>query len=146
MSIQEITPYLNFDGNAATVIAHYEKVLDAKVETLMRFGDVPGMDVAKDHMGRIMHARLRIGDEGVFFKTFTKKEIANTGTHTEGIIALSYNSREEVDAIMKIVLEAGGKAVLPPVDHGFMYGASFYDLDGHHWEPFWMDPKGPPKQ
>jgi hypothetical protein len=42
---------------------------------------------------------------------------------------------------MKIVLEAGGKAVLPPVDHGFMYGASFYDLDGHHWEPFWMDPK-----
>jgi hypothetical protein len=22
-----------------------------------------------------------------------------------------------------------------------MYGWSFYDLDGHHWEVFWMDPQ-----
>ena len=22
-----------------------------------------------------------------------------------------------------------------------MYGWCFYDLDGHHWEVFWMDPK-----
>jgi predicted lactoylglutathione lyase len=22
-----------------------------------------------------------------------------------------------------------------------MYGWSFYDLDGHHWEVLWMDPK-----
>jgi predicted lactoylglutathione lyase len=27
------------------------------------------------------------------------------------------------------------------MDHGFMYGWSFYDLDGHHWEVLWMDPK-----
>jgi predicted lactoylglutathione lyase len=27
------------------------------------------------------------------------------------------------------------------VDHGFMYGWSFYDRDGHHWEVVWMDPK-----
>jgi predicted lactoylglutathione lyase len=27
-----------------------------------------------------------------------------------------------------------------PQDHGFMYASSFYDLDGHHWEVFWMDP------
>ena len=23
---------------------------------------------------------------------------------------------------------------------GFMYGRSFHDLDGHHWEVMWMDP------
>ena len=26
-------------------------------------------------------------------------------------------------------------------DHGFMYGSSFYDIDGHDREVFWMDPK-----
>lgn len=26
------------------------------------------------------------------------------------------------------------------MDLGFMYGRSFADLDGHHWEVFWMDP------
>ena len=35
---------------------------------------------------------------------------------------------------------AGGAAAQKPQDHGFMYGWSFYDLDGHHWEVFWMDP------
>lgn len=26
-------------------------------------------------------------------------------------------------------------------EHGFMCAWSFYDLDGHHWEVLWMDPK-----
>jgi predicted lactoylglutathione lyase len=26
------------------------------------------------------------------------------------------------------------------MDMGFMYGRSFHDPDGHHWEIFWMDP------
>ncbi len=26
-----------------------------------------------------------------------------------------------------------------PQEHGFMYGWSFYDLDGHHWEVMWME-------
>jgi uncharacterized protein len=26
------------------------------------------------------------------------------------------------------------------MDHGFMYGWSFKDLDGHLWDVFWMDP------
>jgi predicted lactoylglutathione lyase len=27
-----------------------------------------------------------------------------------------------------------------------MYGWSFYDPDGHHWEVFWMDPEAVPSQ
>ncbi len=29
---------------------------------------------------------------------------------------------------------------MDPIDHRFMYGWSFYDLDGHHWEVLWLDP------
>lgn len=76
-----------------------------------------------------------------FFRGFTKREICNTGTHTEGLFALSAESREEVDALVKTAFEAGGTPAMEPQDHGFMYGWSFYDLDGHHWEVFWMDPK-----
>jgi predicted lactoylglutathione lyase len=76
-----------------------------------------------------------------FFKTFTKQEICNTSTHTEGLFALSCGSRAEVDEMVKIAIAAGGKHAMDPQDHGFMYGWSFYDLDGHHWEVVWMDPK-----
>ncbi|MBP7779662.1 MAG: VOC family protein [Acidobacteria bacterium] len=75
-----------------------------------------------------------------FFRGFTKKEICDTATRTEGLFALSCTSREEVDALVKTALEHGGTAAMDPQDHGFMYGWSFYDLDGHHWEVMWMDP------
>jgi len=74
------------------------------------------------------------------FREFTRKESCDTSSHTEGLFALSCTSREEVDALVETALEAGGKTAMDPQDHGFMYGWSFYDLDGHHWEVFWMDP------
>ena len=76
-----------------------------------------------------------------FFKTFTKRGICDTATHTEGLFALSCASRGEVDEMVKKAIAAGGTHAAPPQDHGFMYGSSFYDLDGHHWEVLWMDPK-----
>src|SRR5688572_14125480 len=75
-----------------------------------------------------------------FFQTFVDKRVADSKTTTEGIIALSADSRAEVDALLAKALAAGGKRVKEPFDHGFMYGASFYDIDGHHWEVFWMNP------
>jgi predicted lactoylglutathione lyase len=76
-----------------------------------------------------------------FFRTFTKKEICNTNTHSEGLFALSCNSRAEVDEMVNKAIAAGGKHAMDPVDHGFMYGWSFCDPDGHQWEVLWMDPK-----
>jgi uncharacterized protein len=74
------------------------------------------------------------------FKDFTKKQICDTATHTEGLFALTCESRNEVDALVNTAIAAGGTHAQDPMDHGFMYGWSFYDLDGHHWEVFWMDP------
>ena len=76
-----------------------------------------------------------------FFKTFTKRQICDTKTQTEGLFALSVGSRAQVDEMVKTAVAAGGSHALDPQDHGFMYGWSFYDPDGHHWEVFWMDPK-----
>jgi predicted lactoylglutathione lyase len=80
-----------------------------------------------------------------FFKTFTKREICDTRSQTEGLFALSRSTRAEVDEMVDKVLASGGERAMEPRDHGFMYGRSFYDLDGHHWEILWMDPKGGPE-
>ena len=76
-----------------------------------------------------------------FFKGFTKRELCDTTRQTEGLFALSCGSRAEVDEMVNKAVAAGGAHAMPAQDHGFMYGWSFYDLDGHHWEPMWMDPK-----
>jgi predicted lactoylglutathione lyase len=74
------------------------------------------------------------------FADFTKKPIASGSTSTEVILALSADSREDVDHIVDAALEAGAQYANDPMDHGFMYGRSFSDLDGHLWEVMWMDP------
>lgn len=76
-----------------------------------------------------------------FFKTFTKRPLCDTSKQTEGLFALSCESRAEVDEMVTKAIAGGGSEAMPPNDHGFMYNRSFYDLDGHHWEVLWMDPK-----
>jgi predicted lactoylglutathione lyase len=75
-----------------------------------------------------------------FFRTFTSRQPADTSQVTESMFALSCESRAEVDEIVRKAIDAGGSHAKDPIDHGFMYGWSFYDLDGHHWEVLWMDP------
>jgi len=74
------------------------------------------------------------------FKDFARKPICDATMCTQGIFALSAGSRAEVDEMVNLALTAGGSPAADPMDHGFMYGRSFYDVDGHHWEVFWMDP------
>jgi uncharacterized protein len=84
-----------------------------------------------------------------FFATFTKKEIADAHKYTTGHIALSFDSRADVDTISEAAVAAGGKELHGPEDMGFMYSRAFEDLDGHAYGPFWMDPaaaeNGPPE-
>ena len=65
--------------------------------------------------------------------------IAMITKNTEAIVALSAQSREEVDQMMEKVLDAGGREARDPQDHGWMYGRSFEDINGHLWEIFYMD-------
>jgi uncharacterized protein len=75
-----------------------------------------------------------------YFSTFTTKDVADAATCTEMILAVSARSRAEVDTLVDRALALGGGVAKEPTDEGFMYGRSFYDLDGHAWEVIWMDP------
>ena len=74
-----------------------------------------------------------------FFQGFTKNAICDTAQATESLMALSCEDREGVDEIVNKAIDAGGTHAMDSQDHGFMYAWSFYDLDRHHWEVFYMD-------
>lgn len=80
------------------------------------------------------------------FKQFTSKAIIDA-QNTVGVInALSLASRDEVNAFAEKAVQAGGNEYAEPKDYGFMHQRSFEDLDGHHWEVFYMDLDKFPKQ
>ena len=73
------------------------------------------------------------------FRQFTSKSIADARQTTEVLIAISADSREAVEKIFGKAIAAGGRESRPAEDYGWMYARSFEDLDGHVWEPCWMD-------
>ena len=74
------------------------------------------------------------------FREFTPRPITDPRAQTGALYSITADSRSDVDALVNAALAAGGARAGEPQDHGFMYLASFYDPDGHHWEVFWMDP------
>jgi predicted lactoylglutathione lyase len=77
-----------------------------------------------------------------FYATFTRKPIANAQNSSQVLLCISCESPAEVDRITDAAAAAGGKADVAEKQDmgGIMYGRSFEDPDGHHWEPMWMDP------
>ncbi|KIA96061.1 extradiol dioxygenase [Flavobacterium sp. KMS] len=94
-------------------------------------------------IGENIYAMLLLEE---FFKTFTQKQICNTATTTEILMALSVDSREKVDELITAVVKAGGTEYMEAKDYGWMYQKAFLDIDGHHWEIFFMDESQAPKK
>ena len=83
-----------------------------------------------------IHVMLLTHDK---WRTFTDRPIP-PATSSEVSLCISCDSREAVDEMTKLAEQHGGTADINPAqDHGFMYGRSFIDPDGHVWEPMWMD-------
>ena len=74
------------------------------------------------------------------FKSFATKPIADALKTTGVLVAISLDSKAEVDDMVGKAVKAGGKEPKPKQDYGFMVLRTFEDPDGHTWEPFWMDP------
>jgi uncharacterized protein len=74
-----------------------------------------------------------------FYATFTDKRIIDARADSGALLALSFDSRADVDAFVEAGIAAGGRDLHPPEDLGFMYSRALEDLDGHGWGPFHMD-------
>jgi predicted lactoylglutathione lyase len=74
------------------------------------------------------------------WKQFSSKPIPDAHKTTGVLIALALDSKKAVDAIVEKAVKAGGKEPRPKQDYAFMLQRTFEDLDGHTWEPFFMDP------
>lgn len=76
-----------------------------------------------------------------FYSKFTNKTIPDLTKTTSALIALSMDSREEVQKFADIAKSNGGSYFESEPNKGldFMFGLEVTDLDGHTLEPFFMD-------
>lgn len=131
MSIQQLNPYLNFDGTAEKAIALYERALGAKVEHMQRFSDMPGAKPAPEAASRVMHAMLRIGAGTVMISDTQPGMPFTVGNNV--YVCLDFD--DGADMAKKFdALAAGGKVEMPLQDT--FWGAKFgmlQDAYGIRW-------------
>ncbi|GAA1606902.1 VOC family protein [Leucobacter chromiireducens] len=75
-----------------------------------------------------------------YFATFTDKQVVDASGSAQVLIALSRESREDVDAVLAAGLAAGGTEPRDAQDYGFMYSRDLEDPDGTILEFMYMDP------
>lgn len=78
-----------------------------------------------------------------FYKKFIQdREIADPAKTSGVLLAISLDSKEEVQKFADIAEQNGGACYR--VDMGMsedmMFGYEVLDPDGNHWEPLWMSP------
>ncbi|WP_274629878.1 VOC family protein [Arvimicrobium flavum] len=75
-----------------------------------------------------------------YFSTFTPKEIPDAHRTSQVLLALSHESRDDVDAATEAAAAAGGRVdIREKHDMGFMYNRAIEDRDGHVFELIWTD-------
>ena len=113
-------PYLFFQGRCEEAFAFYGKALGAKVEALVRFGDMPGAAGPPASAGKVMHAVLRIGETVVFCS-----DGQNTGAAAFNgfALSLSVSSDNEAETVFGALGEGGQVGVpLSPTPFATRFG------------------------
>lgn len=107
-----LTPYLFFGGRCDEAIAYYEKALDAKLLSLMRYNESP--DPVPEGMlpagfeAKVMHAALQIGNSIMFVCDGIENRIEFVGFQ----LAVSVANEEEAKRKFTALAE-GGTVVMP---------------------------------
>ena len=111
-TVQQVQPYLFFDGRCEEALDFYKSALGAKVDMLMRFKDnpdpQPGM-CAPGSEDKVMHAAFRVGDTLVM----ASDGMAGGKPEFKGF-SLSVNAADEAEADRLFgALGKGGQVQMP---------------------------------
>ncbi|MDB5122015.1 MAG: hypothetical protein JWP94_144 [Mucilaginibacter sp.] len=126
----KLIPYLNFQGNAEEVMNTYQKIFNAEIHDVSRFGDAD-FPMPEEQKSKIMHARLTFDDNTLMFSDGMPNDKI---THGDGIhLSLGLTDEAQSRSIFNQLAE-GGK-VVRPMEKQF-WGALFgqvTDKFGIHW-------------
>ncbi len=104
--------------------------------------------VPADQVDSERSAGFKIGRKNMVLMIFEKAafaQLSNTAVqdsfrHSEVLISIDLDSREEIDTFADKVKQAGGVIFANPREsRGWMYEMGFMDPDGHRWNALFMD-------
>ena len=119
----KLKTYLNFGGNCAEAFRFYEEHLGAKIDTLMKFSDMPGPVKAPPGMENgVLHARITISDAVIMASDVPPDRFKPMRS---AYLCLSLESVADAESIFALLAEGG--EVFMPLQETF-FASRFADL------------------
>ena len=130
--MNQLNPYLFFNGEAEKAIRHYEETLGAKSEGIMRWADGPGCEkMPEEDKHLVMHAMLHVGGGLLMVSDSAPGQPVVVGGNVQ--VVLDFDDKAEMTGKFN-ALAATGKITMPLEDT--FWGAHFgslIDAFGIHW-------------
>lgn len=126
----QLITYVTFAGNCEEALNFYKDVLNAEVLQISYMGD--GQYEVPEHVkGKVMHARLRIGENVLYMSDTFDPASVKQGNNVS--LSLEIEDTAKLDALFT-KLSAGGTVKMPVEDTfwGARFGM-FIDKFGIHW-------------
>ncbi|MGF9966025.1 VOC family protein [Bacillus rhizoplanae] len=108
-----INPYLVTNGNGQEAVKFYENALDAKVEMLQTFGEMPEnpeFPIPAEAKDRVLHAHLKIGNTDLMISDTFPGQPDEVGSQVS--IAIHIQGEEKAKEVFA-KLQDGGQVVMP---------------------------------
>lgn len=130
--MNQLNPYLLFNGDGEKAIRLYEETLGAKTENIMRYGDGPDpKKLPEKDRGLVMHATLHVGNGIIMVSDSGPGQPVTTGNNVQ--VVLDFDDKGEMVGKFN-ALAATGKVRMPLEDT--FWGAHFgmlVDAVGVNW-------------
>jgi PhnB protein len=125
----KLVTYLTFAGNCEEALNFYKDTLGGELLQISYMGDGQ-MEVPENVKGKVMHARLKIGDDILYMSDSFDPATINQGNNISLTLEPHLNDLERLFNS----LSAGGKTIMPLQDTfwGARFGM-FVDKFGINW-------------
>ena len=116
----QVQTYLFLDGKGDEAIEFYKRVLGAKVQMLMRYGEAPDQSMIKpENKNKVMHSTIQIGET-----TIMASDGYCNGKPTFDGFSLSVDAPSDAEAKRIFTALAEGGQIRMPLDKTF-FASSF---------------------
>jgi PhnB protein len=130
--MEPITPYLNFNGNAAEALAFYGKAFGGEILFQQTYGDNKMGGESGEWNDKILHATFQAGSLSLMASDVMKPgDQVTPGTNTQ--LSLNFKHEEDIDRVFATLSE--GANITMPLQDTF-WGAKFgmlVDQYGINW-------------
>ncbi|MGZ4122924.1 MAG: VOC family protein [Tumebacillaceae bacterium] len=126
----KLIPYLSMAGQAEEAMNFYADVFGGEVVQLDRYSSQPGVQVAEEFKEKVLHGRVKIGDEFIYFSDIDRDVVSGNQIS----LSMEFEQEDQIDRAFDLLSQGGSVFIaLAKMFWGAKYG-KVTDKFGITWD------------